>query len=129
MMPYEITPQSTQDKARLLKYFRERGEEKLSDLRQEIGNANYKKLANGVNRAVGEALEAFKEVIVKQSEASNWTDDERLRSVLTMTYCAQVAMIDLRNQVWPYEYMAFSRRIGELWERFVHIPFSQVDSQ
>ena len=33
-------------------------------------------------------------------------------------------MLDLRNQVWPYEYMAFSRRIGELWERFVHIPFS-----
>jgi|GEM_PF-3887062 len=27
-------------------------------------------------------------------------------------------MIDYRNRVWPYEYMAFSRRIGELWEPF-----------
>ena len=33
-------------------------------------------------------------------------------------------MLDLRNQVWPYEYMAFSRRIGELWEQFVYIPFA-----
>jgi hypothetical protein len=25
---------------------------------------------------------------------------------------------EYRNTVWPYEYMAFSRRNGELWERF-----------
>jgi hypothetical protein len=27
-------------------------------------------------------------------------------------------MIKYRNQAWPYEYMAFSRRIGEFWEPF-----------
>ncbi len=124
MMPYEITPQTTQDKAKLLRYFRERGEERLSGLRREIGNSNYKKLASAANTAVGKSLEAFREVIVTQSESENWADDERLRAILTSTYCAQVTMLDLRNQVWPYEYMAFSRRIGELWERFVHIPFS-----
>ena len=32
-------------------------------------------------------------------------------------------MLDLRHEVWPYEYMAFSRRIGELWEDFVRLPF------
>lgn len=26
--------------------------------------------------------------------------------------------LEYRNMVWPYEYMAFSRRNGELWERF-----------
>lgn len=123
-MPYEITPVSTQDKHHLLHYFRERGEEKLSELRQEIGSQNYKKLANGVNQAIGQSLDSFKEVIIARAEAERWTDDERLRSLLASTYCAQVAMLDLRNQVWPYEYMAFSRRIGELWERFVHIPFA-----
>lgn len=113
-MPFEITPETTQNKASLLHYFRERGEEKLSELRQEIGNQNYKKLANGVNKAVGDALEAFKIVILSKAEQASWPDNSRLRSILASTYCAQVAMLDLRNQVWAYEYMAFSRRIGEL---------------
>jgi hypothetical protein len=42
MMPFQITPEATQDKAGLLRYFRERGEEKLSELRQEIGNQNHR---------------------------------------------------------------------------------------
>jgi hypothetical protein len=124
MMSYTVTPETTQDKQRLLQYFRERGEEKLADLRQELGNARYKQLAGGVNTSMGESLEAFKQVILRTSDADKWADSERLCSLLTATYCAQVAMLDLRNQVWPYEYMAFSRRIGELWERFVHLPFT-----
>lgn len=123
-MPFQITPEATQNKAKLLRYFRERGEEKLSELRKEIGNQKFKKLANGVNKAVGHALDAFKDVILSKAEENEWADDSRLRSILAATYCAQVAMLDLRNQVWAYEYMAFSRRIGELWERFVHIPFA-----
>ena len=123
-MAYAITPQSTQSKSRLLQYFRERGEEKLTELQREIGNENHKKLADGVNKTIGDSLISFQEVILKTSSDEKWTDDNRLCSILASTYCAQVAMLDLRNQVWPYEYMAFSRRIGELWERFVHIPFS-----
>jgi hypothetical protein len=123
-MPYTVTPNTTQDKQALLRYFRERGEEKLSELRQEFGNQHYKQLADGVNKTIGASLDAFREVIIDKSDSDGWTDDDRLCSILTSTYCAQVAMLDLRNQVWPYEYMAFSRRIGELWERFVHIPFS-----
>lgn len=123
-MSFQITPDNTQSKQKLLSYFRDRGDEKLSELRQDIGNQNHKELANGVNKVLAEALDAFKGVIIARSEEDSWTDDARLRSILASTYCAQVAMLDLRNQVWPYEYMAFSRRIGELWERFVHIPFA-----
>ena len=32
-------------------------------------------------------------------------------------------MLEYRNKVWPYEYMAFARRIGELWEPFCKLPF------
>ena len=32
-------------------------------------------------------------------------------------------MLEYRNRVWPYEYMAFSRRIGEIWEPFSRLPF------
>jgi hypothetical protein len=32
-------------------------------------------------------------------------------------------MIEIRNSVWNYDYMSFSRRIGELWEPFCKICF------
>lgn len=123
-MPYRITNESTCDKSHLLEYFRGRGEEKLSELQRELGSANYRDIAGKLNKALSDILQSFLEVVTSTAELEKWTSEDRLRSILTSTYCAQVAMIDLRNQVWPYEYMAFSRRIGELWERFVRIPFS-----
>jgi hypothetical protein len=33
-------------------------------------------------------------------------------------------MLETRNDVWNYEYMTFSRRIGELWEPFCKLCFS-----
>ena len=123
-MPYRITNETTRDKPHLLQYFRERGEEKLSELQRELGSENYKDIAGKINKALSDILQSFLEVVTSTAEAEKWTSEDRLRSVLTSTYCAQVAMIDLRNRVWPYEYMAFSRRVGELWERFVRIPFS-----
>ena len=123
MTSFSITPTETQSKPNLLNYFRERGREKLSELRLEIGNQNHKKLASGLNVAVIESLTAFRQVIISKSERNAWSAADTLKSILASTYCAQVAMLDLRNEVWPYEYMAFSRRIGELWEHFVRIPF------
>ncbi len=32
-------------------------------------------------------------------------------------------MLEYRNKVWGYDYMAFSRRIGEIWEPFCKLPF------
>lgn len=37
---------------------------------------------------------------------------------LVLQYCFSVASLEYRHAVWPYEYMAFSRRVGELWEGF-----------
>ena len=37
---------------------------------------------------------------------------------LVLQYCFSVASIEYRHKVWQYEYMAFSRRVGELWEAF-----------
>lgn len=42
----------------------------------------------------------------------------RGESALLLQYCYSVAVLEYRHSVWPYEYMAFSRRIGELWEAF-----------
>ena len=124
MMPYTITTETTQDKSRLLDYFRGHGEEKLAEIQQKIGGENCKELASRINKALIKSLKSFREVVINTSRLEEWTSEDRLRSVLASTYCVQVAMLDLRNRVWPYEYMAFSRRIGELWERFVRVPFS-----
>lgn len=42
----------------------------------------------------------------------------RGEAALLLQYCYSVAGLEYRHRVWPYEYMAFSRRIGELWEAF-----------
>lgn len=44
--------------------------------------------------------------------------DERPTYALILQYCFSVASLEYRHKVWPYEYMAFSRRVGELWESF-----------
>jgi hypothetical protein len=44
--------------------------------------------------------------------------DERGTAALIVQYCCTVVGLEYRHRVWPYEYMAFSRRIGELWESF-----------
>lgn len=46
-----------------------------------------------------------------------------LEKILLIQYVTYVIMLEYRNKVWEYEYMAFSRRIGEIWEEFCKIPF------
>jgi hypothetical protein len=118
-----------QNKTTLLKYFRERGNEGLATLRGEIGSENYKNLAAGLNKTVVKALEAVTQVIISKADTEGWNKLEKLRALLTSTYGAQVAMIDLRNEVWQYEYMTLSRRMGEFWENFVRLPFSYPISE
>lgn len=45
-------------------------------------------------------------------------ENQRGTAALIVQYCCTVASLEYRHRVWPYEYMAFSRRIGELWEAF-----------
>lgn len=54
---------------------------------------------------------------------SNSSDAKKLDDILITTYASYVIMLEFRNKVWPYDYMAFSRRIGEIWEPFCKIPF------
>ncbi|MCI5158296.1 MAG: hypothetical protein D3906_07595 [Candidatus Electrothrix sp. AUS1_2] len=56
--------------------------------------------------------------IIQRSLSQSWDKEEILNNILMVTYCSYVTMIEYRNRAWPYEYMAFARRIGELWEPF-----------
>ncbi len=49
-MTFQITPENTQNKSALLEYFRELGNEKLSEIIREVGNKNYKEIAACINQ-------------------------------------------------------------------------------
>jgi hypothetical protein len=111
-----------------LEYFRERGQETLIDLQREIGTRNHKKLAASINKASQESARNVLKSILSTATKANWSDTERVEAILASTYASYIAMIELRNEVWPYEYMAFSRRIGELWEGFIRNIFDYAPS-
>ena len=50
-------------------------------------------------------------------------------NILMVTYCTYIVMLEYRHKVWPYEYMTFSRRIGELWEPFCKLCFEHSNNE
>lgn len=67
-------------------------------------------------RQVNLAANAVKAELASQASSLSVTD--RTNYALVLQYCFSVVSLEYRHKVWPYEYMAFSRRIGELWEAF-----------
>lgn len=72
----------------------------------------------------------FNKRIVKKKDirlnqmAKKQPDPQKLLDLLLLTsYAYYVVMLEYRNAIWKYDYMAFSRRIGELWEPFCKIAF------
>ena len=100
----------------LLLYLRGRSEEYLSEVRERYGVGQYRQRASAMNRAVVKEREQLTRMIRQQARKDRWTNLDTLATVLLVMHCSNVVMIESRNEQWPYEYMAFSRRVGELWE-------------
>lgn len=111
------------DKVGLLAYFRSRANEIVSELALQYSAADYKKKASALNRAIIQSKENMLSILEETARAQNWTNREILECVLMITYTNDVVMLESRNAVWEYEYMAFSRRVGELWEPFCKLCF------
>lgn len=118
-----ITKETANNKDQLLKYFRDRSSEFLAEVNVEHGNTEYKKKAKKLNTLLVKARTTIIEIIEQKGKKESWTNKEILECVLMVTYCNYVVMLEVRHSVWPYEYMAFSRRIGELWEPFCKLAF------
>src|SRR5680860_312269 len=118
-----ITKETATSKTQILQYFRDRSTEFLSEVNVELGNTEYKKKAKSLNTLLVEAKVTLIEIIEQKSKKENWSNQETLECILMVTYCNYVVMLEVRHSVWPYEYMAFSRRIGELWEPFCKLAF------
>jgi len=120
----DINKNLRNNKTDLLKYFRSRSDEFLSDIKETYGSSQYKQRATAINKSLIETRESLISTLLQQATKGKWTQKQKLECVLMITYTNYIVMLESRNDVWPYEYMTFSRRIGELWEPFCKLCFS-----
>ncbi len=102
----------------ILHYLRNRAAESYGEIITVHGEHDFKKRARSINKAIKNTTQNLRTIIIQRSMAQSWSKIEILNNILMITYCSYVVMIEHRNRAWPYEYMAFARRIGELWEPF-----------
>ena len=89
-----------------------------------FGNTQYKEQASAINKSLIETKDILLATLLQTAENEKWSNQEKLESILMITYTNYIVMLESRNDVWPYEYMTFSRRIGELWEPFCKLCFA-----
>lgn len=82
---------------------------------------NYKDQTSAINQFINDIRD--NSIRSLKAHSNELTQSELLDEILIITYASYIVMLDARNSVWPYEYMAFARRIGELWEPFCKLPF------
>ena len=111
------------EKTELFDYFRNRASESLVSVKEQYGATQFKKRASAINREIISTRENLFRNIMQSAKKNNWPEKQLLESLLMTTYTSYVIMLEFRNIVWPYEYMAFSRRIGEIWEPFCKLCF------
>jgi hypothetical protein len=108
-------------KKELLEYYRSRSAELVSEVKQIFGEADYKQRASAVNDGLTEAKEVLLKTLKQTADKEKWSAEEVLEGILLVTYTNYIVMMESRNDVWQYEYMAFARRICELWEPFCQL--------
>lgn len=87
---------------------------RLSPIAAEIRATaiSHQEKAKLVNRAISEIHLSLKARFQYESK------HDFQQALIVLQYCTSVVSLEYRHSVWPYEYMALSRRVGELWERF-----------
>lgn len=110
-------------KTELLAYFRNRASEFLSVITTKFAETQADKRARAINEGLNQTKINLVNTLLQQAERENWSNIEKLECLLMISYCSNVVMIESRNSVRPYEYMDFSRRVGELWDPFCKLCF------
>lgn len=120
MINLEISPALKNKKSELLTMYRH----SVTLVSEQICSApTPQKKAKVVNDAINDIRDEYHSRIIEQSNTDHWSKQDLLETILMVDYSSFVVMLESRNTVWPYEYMTFSRRIGELWEPFCKLCF------
>lgn len=101
--------------------FREKAEKIFSNLLTAKLKLSDK--ASEMNKQIKHEKELFLSKILNDAKQREWTNEKILKESLLITYASYIVMLEYRNEIWPYEYMSFARRIGELWEPFCKLAF------
>lgn len=110
-------------KIEMLSYFRDRASEALTGIKTRFAETQADKRARAINESLNQTKSVLITTLLQQADKEKWTNHEKLECILMITYCNIVVMIESRNSVRPYEYMDFSRRVGELWDPFCKLCF------
>lgn len=111
------------NKTELLAYFRDRASAAFNVIKEKYAENRSEKRADAINKSLNKTKHQLITALLQQAERENWTNQEKLESLLMITYCHIAVMIESRNSVRLYEYMDFSRRVGELWGAFCQLCF------
>lgn len=104
------------DKVALINFFRSVAEKELSRILSS--SHDYKNQASSINTVIKNQKDYTVNEMLQAARHYQWQTEYVLNCVLNITYASYVVMLEFRNKVWPYDYMTFARRIGELWEPF-----------
>jgi len=110
-------------KTKLLAYFRDRASAAFNVIKEKYTENQSEKRADAINKSLNKTKHQLITALLQQADKENWTNQEKLESLLMITYCHIAVMIESRNSIRLYEYMDFSRRVGELWAPFCQLCF------
>ena len=110
-------------KTELLSYFRDRASESLTVIKNKFADTQSDKRARAINESLNQTKTVLITTLLQQAEKEKWINKDKLECILMITYCNIVVMFENRNSVRTYEYMDFSRRVGELWDPFCKLCF------
>lgn len=111
------------EKHTLLAFFRNRADESLEEIRRELGAAQYREQSAALNQAMAKTEQGLTTTLSQVAHEHQWSQQDLLSTMLLIQYTKNVVMLERRNEIWHYDYMSFSRRIGEIWEPFCKLCF------
>jgi len=114
----EVNKNLYNNKKQILEYLRSKADTPLVEIEKIKERETRSKQINDEIKNI--TTDLINEITLLAQKES-WDNTTLLNNVLMITYCSYIVMIEYRNKVWHYEYMTFSRRIGELWDPFCHL--------
>lgn len=120
LMIFDASISDKENKQNLLMLLRNEADRLHEIGKEQFSSGQYKKHSSWLNTQLSLFRNDKISELTKELDSQDQSK-ELLRAVLTLTYAYYVVLLEARNDVWPYEYMAFSRRIGELWEPFCQL--------
>jgi len=111
------------NKAKLLEYFRSRAKECCVDVESIYGSSQYKKRTSEINSRIKAVAEQLRSHVLQIAQKNSWDNKTILETLLMIQYAESLSALECRNNFWSYDYMSFSRRMGELWEKYCYLCF------